>query len=170
VKSIDDPFLSASLDASRALTSAMVPGKFLVDAIPIRTCPCVIQRVTCEQLTNPWTVRYLPDWFPGTGFKAIAQEARDKFKISLEGSMEYVKKMMKVSSQSSQWWSFQVTVTNQSGEEFSHSITSDCLSRLEDRGRISFDEEVISDVSGTMFGGEPVSRIQASTPRFLQMV
>ena len=45
----------------------------------------------------------------------------------------------------------------QSGGKFSHSITSDCLSRLEDGGRVHFDDEVIRDVSGVLFGGEFVS-------------
>lgn len=40
VQSIRDPFLGASLDASHALASAMVPGKFLVDIIPIREHIC----------------------------------------------------------------------------------------------------------------------------------
>ena len=33
---------------------------------------------------------------------------------------------------------------------------SDCLSRLEDNEETDFDEEAIRDVSGAMFGGEPV--------------
>jgi len=41
-------------------------------------------------------VRYIPDWFPGAGFKALANEARDKFKISVGGPFEYVKNAMKV--------------------------------------------------------------------------
>jgi len=46
---------------------------------------------------KPWTVQYLPDWFPGTGFKALAKEVREKYQISLDGPMEYVKEAMKVS-------------------------------------------------------------------------
>jgi hypothetical protein len=92
-------------------------------------------RIACEPLTNPWTVRYLPDWFPGTGFKAVGKEARDKYQISIDGPMEYVKNAMKVSSHNSPVRFFKPTATNQSGEGFSHSITSDCLSRLEDHGR-----------------------------------
>jgi len=39
IESADNPFLSANLEASCGLGSALVPGKFLVDTIPIRTCP-----------------------------------------------------------------------------------------------------------------------------------
>ena len=39
VKSIVDPFLNASLEASHTIAAAFVPGKFLVDTIPIRAFP-----------------------------------------------------------------------------------------------------------------------------------
>jgi len=45
----------------------------------------------------------------------------------------------------------------QSGDDFSQSITSDCLSRLEDEEKTNFDEEVVRDVSGVMFGGKLLS-------------
>jgi len=99
VKSIDDPFLKANIEASHAFSAVSVPGIFLADAIPIRACIC-IQTVTFNQLTNPLIVRHIPDWFPGTGFKALAKEARDKFKASVDGPMQYVKDAMKVSPRS----------------------------------------------------------------------
>ena len=46
----------------------------------------------------------------------------------------------------------------QSGEGFSQSITSDCLSRLEDDEQTGFSEEVVRDVSGNLYGGEHFSR------------
>ena len=45
---------------------------------------------------NPLIVRYVPDWFPGTGFKALAKEVRDKFSASVDGPLDYVKNAMKV--------------------------------------------------------------------------
>jgi len=80
--------------------TTLVPGKFLPDIVPIRTC-LYTQAVTYKRLTNPLVVRHIPDWFPGTGFKAVAKEARDKFKISINGPFEYVKNALKVSPQSS---------------------------------------------------------------------
>jgi len=47
---------------------------------------------------------------------------------------------------------------HQSGEGFSHSITSDCLSRLEGDEQPSFSERVIGEVSGALFGGALLSR------------
>ena len=95
VKSASDPFLNANLEASHATAAVLVPGRFLADVIPIRTCLCA-QTMIHKHLTNPRAVRYIPDWFPGTGFKALAKEARDKFKISANGPFEHVKNAMKV--------------------------------------------------------------------------
>jgi len=38
LNSAEDPFLSAARDATHTLGHTLEPGKFLVDAIPIRTC------------------------------------------------------------------------------------------------------------------------------------
>ena len=95
IKSVGDRSLSASIEASHAIAAVMVPGKFLVDVIPIRAGVCT-QTVTYEHPTDPLVARYIPDWFPGTGFKALAKEARNKFNISVKGPLEYVKNAMKV--------------------------------------------------------------------------
>jgi len=112
--------------------TALVPGKFLADAIPI--------------------LRYIPDWFPGAGFKALAKEARDKYEISLDGPMEHVKGAMK------------------SGEGFTQSITSDCLSRLEAHGKGDLNEGLIREVSGSLFGAAAETTRTALQTFFLAMV
>ena len=95
IKSADDRFLNASLEATHTIVAALVPGKFLVDVIPMCAWLCV-QTVTYKHLTDPPTVRYIPDWFPGTRFKVLAKEAREKSKISVNGPFEHVKNAMKV--------------------------------------------------------------------------
>ena len=99
-KSADDPFLKANIEASHAVTAALVPGTWLVDVIPIRACLCT-QTVTHKRLTYPLVVRHIPDWFPGMGFKVLAKEVREKFRISVDGPLEYVKNAIKVCPQSS---------------------------------------------------------------------
>ena len=93
--SADDRFLNANIEASYAVTAALVPGKWLVDVIPIRACLCT-QIVTRKHLTYPLIVRHIPDWFPGMGFKVYAKEVREKFRMSVDGPLEYVKNAMKV--------------------------------------------------------------------------
>ncbi|KAK7000164.1 cytochrome P450 [Favolaschia claudopus] len=51
------PYLALSQQAARTVTDALVPGRFLVDILPI--------------------LRYLPEWFPGAGkFQALAREGK----------------------------------------------------------------------------------------------
>jgi len=57
-----------------------------------------------------------------------------------------------------------------SGEGFSQSITSDCLSRLGDHGKADFNEEVIRGVSGTMFGAAAETTRSTLQTFFLAMV
>ena len=99
-KSADDPFLKANIEASDAVSAALVPGKWLVDVIPIRGCLCT-RTVTYMRLTYPLIVQYIPDWFPGMGFKVHAKEVREKFRKSVDSPLEYVKNAMKVRPQSS---------------------------------------------------------------------
>ena len=95
VKFHDDQFLNANVAAGRALATALVPGKFLVDNIPIRAC-LRTRTVAYKHLMNHLIVRYVPDWLPGTGFKALAREVHGKSKIAAGGPFEFVKKVMKV--------------------------------------------------------------------------
>ena len=78
----------------------MVPGKFLFGVIPMCVYLCA-QTVTHKNLADPLIVRHIPDWFTGTGFKALAKEAGDKFRISVDGPFEYAKSAMKVRPRSS---------------------------------------------------------------------
>ena len=94
-KSADDRFLKANIEASHAVSATLVPGKWLVDVIPIRACVCT-QTVTHKRLTHRSIVRHIPDWFPGMGFKVHAKEVREKFEVSVDGPMDYVKNAMKV--------------------------------------------------------------------------
>ena len=99
-KSADDRFLKANIEATDAVAAALVPGKWLVDVIPICACLCT-QMVIHKRLKYPFVVRHIPDWFPGMGFKVYTKEVREKFKISVDGPLEYVKNAMKVRPQSS---------------------------------------------------------------------
>ena len=39
IRSPDDQFLNASIDAAHAASVVLVPGKFIADTFPIRACP-----------------------------------------------------------------------------------------------------------------------------------
>ncbi|KAF8210916.1 cytochrome P450 [Mycena galopus ATCC 62051] len=54
VQTQDDPFIALARDAIHTAADASVPGRFLVDVVP--------------------ALRYIPEWFPGAGFKRLAKE------------------------------------------------------------------------------------------------
>ena len=95
IKSADDEYLKASIEAAHASTTALVPGKFIADVIPMREY-LHAWAVTDKHLTKRLIVRYIPDWFPGAKFKVVGKTARDKFKVAIDGPFEYVKNAMKV--------------------------------------------------------------------------
>ena len=48
------------------------------------------------QLTVEPTVKNVPDWFPGAGFKQFARAGRGLFGIAVDGPLNYVKETLKV--------------------------------------------------------------------------
>ncbi|KAF8145740.1 cytochrome P450 [Mycena galopus ATCC 62051] len=56
VQAVDDPYVALAEEAIKSLSNARVPGRFIVDSIPI--------------------LKYVPEWFPGAQFKRIAREGR----------------------------------------------------------------------------------------------
>ncbi|KAK1226584.1 hypothetical protein PQX77_010424 [Marasmius sp. AFHP31] len=74
VQGRDDPVLKVAEGALAALTHALNPGTFLVDAFP--------------------ALRYVPSWFPGAGFKRKAKEWRKLYNRMNTEPFEMVKKQM----------------------------------------------------------------------------
>jgi hypothetical protein len=56
IKRVNDPWIALAEEGMHALLSAMVPGKYAVDALPI--------------------LKYLPEWFPGAQFQKEVKEWR----------------------------------------------------------------------------------------------
>jgi len=54
IKKEGDPYVALAEEAINSLALAVIPGKFLVDLIPI--------------------LKYVPSWMPGAGFKRKAKE------------------------------------------------------------------------------------------------
>ncbi|KAJ6563069.1 cytochrome P450 [Mycena vulgaris] len=72
--SADDPYLSMVEKAAESLKIAMVPGRFLVDSIPI--------------------LKYVPEWVPGANFKRIAREWKEVVKAVQDAPFAEVKRRM----------------------------------------------------------------------------
>ncbi|KAF9645509.1 CyP450 monooxygenase [Thelephora ganbajun] len=76
VESENDKFYSLSEDAMRAVDVALVPGAFLVDALPV--------------------LKYVPEWFPGAGFKRIGRIAKENLDRSINLPFRHVKESFEV--------------------------------------------------------------------------
>jgi hypothetical protein len=97
VESEYDMFYAKSEEANKAFAIALMPGAFLVDALPIRTSSSLKKGLFSAILTVliP-TVKYVPEWFPGAGFKRFARLAKKNFEDSVNLPLQYVKKSLQV--------------------------------------------------------------------------
>ena len=97
VKENDDPYMKIVEAAVDGFSETLRPGAFLVDTIPSRelyslsphtpgnanyNCLFVIRDVNSSLtvfvvLSRPRIVRYVPDWFPGTGWKVKAKRSAE---------------------------------------------------------------------------------------------
>ncbi|EGO01759.1 hypothetical protein SERLA73DRAFT_103748 [Serpula lacrymans var. lacrymans S7.3] len=74
-QNINDPYLKVADIAIHYFSITTTAGAFLVDIVPL--------------------LRYLPNWFPGTGFKAIARAGYESLKEMTDQPHEDVKEKMK---------------------------------------------------------------------------
>ncbi|KXN87205.1 O-methylsterigmatocystin oxidoreductase [Leucoagaricus sp. SymC.cos] len=72
IKRVNDPWIALSEESMTQITAAVVPGKYVVDALPF--------------------LKYIPEWFPGAGFKKEAREDGTVRPSYLSRSPEEVKK------------------------------------------------------------------------------
>ncbi|KAJ3516119.1 hypothetical protein NLJ89_g1327 [Agrocybe chaxingu] len=64
----DDPYIAMAEQGAHTLEAAAIPGAFLVDDLPL--------------------LKYVPDWFPGAGFKKKAQEWKQIARRMIEKPFE----------------------------------------------------------------------------------
>ena len=97
IKSHENQYLQAADRAMHFMERALVPGAFLVDAIPIRTSVYDLSLFPCLADHPPLPkVKYVPEWFPGAGFQTFAREARGHFDLAVDGPLAYVKRSLEV--------------------------------------------------------------------------
>nr|BAL05183.1 cytochrome P450 [Phanerodontia chrysosporium] len=72
VQAKDDPYLNAAEHAGECVQKTLVPGAFLVDILPF--------------------LKYLPDWFPGAGFKQKARSWRKSIMYIRDAPYDVTKK------------------------------------------------------------------------------
>ncbi|PFH50869.1 hypothetical protein AMATHDRAFT_60362 [Amanita thiersii Skay4041] len=70
----DDPFVAMADTATEHFSLSTNPGTFIVNVLP--------------------SLRHLPDWFPGAGFKQVAKEYRATLEEMVERPFQFVKQQM----------------------------------------------------------------------------
>ena len=91
-----DKLYAACEGAMDAFSTAAAPGAFLVDSFPIRMSPIRKNNPSgCSEVFIP-TVKYVPEWFPGAGFKRFARLTKQNLSDSIDLPFLYAKESFRV--------------------------------------------------------------------------
>ncbi|KAJ7146856.1 cytochrome P450 [Mycena epipterygia] len=71
---VNDPYLAVAEEAAQTAIQAAIPGRFLVDSIPM--------------------LKHVPDWFPGARFKLLAKEWKELARALTDSPFAEVKRQM----------------------------------------------------------------------------
>lgn len=98
MESENDTIYATTEEATHALGAALVgSGGFLVDALPIRTNLNQMKEFPQNVLkVFVPTVKYIPEWFPGAGFKRFARLAKQNVNDSVDLPFQRVKESFQV--------------------------------------------------------------------------
>ena len=102
-------------------------------------------------------VKYVPEWFPGAGFKRFAKEGGRLFGMAVEGPLEWVKGSLKVSQCCPRKLLDSRTDTCDKSNGSNVSVASSCFNRVVELQNQGFDEGDIRAVTAaTYIGTRPV--------------
>ncbi|KAJ7857906.1 cytochrome P450 [Mycena leptocephala] len=127
----DDPFVALARDAIHTLVIATVPGRFLVDTIP--------------------ALKYVPEWFPGAGFKRTAKEWRKMSQLMID--LPFAEAEHKIAS-----------------GKASMSFTSVSLGNIDDSENRKAQELSVKMVAGNIYVGGADTTVSALGTFFLAML
>lgn len=99
-------------------------------------------------------VKYVPEWFPGAGFKSFAKEGGKLFAMAFDGPFEWAKESLKVSQCSSHENLDLGADTFDKSNESKVSIASSGFDRVVELQDQGFDGEDVRAVTATIFIGE----------------
>ncbi|KAF5382852.1 hypothetical protein D9757_007327 [Collybiopsis confluens] len=114
-----EPYLPTVMAALESMSIAGTPGAFYVDQIP---------------LSSAFTVKYVPEWFPGAGFKRKAREWSELRKKMVEGPFSVAKERVAKGIATP-------------------SLTSVALEQMDPNQDTAYQEQLIKTASVTAYGG-----------------
>ncbi|KAJ7483464.1 cytochrome P450 [Mycena latifolia] len=127
----NDLYVALAKDAVHTLVIASVPGRFLVDALPV--------------------LKYVPDWFPGAGFKRTARKWRRLARAMIESPFAEAKRRMAAGNAPA-------------------SFTSVFLGRIDDAEEREQKEQSVKMIAGNMYTGGADTTVSALGTFFLAML
>lgn len=96
-----DPLVELAETAFDQFSASTVPGAWLVDVIPARKSlsnyPLSLLSylaARCKLTLKSISVRYMPEWVPGAGFKRTAREWRKKLREVRETPLLFTRKQL----------------------------------------------------------------------------
>ena len=89
----DDPYMELADRAMEGVKAAMNPGSYLVDFIPIRASN-YSHYISNKILTCQYTVKYVPEWFPGATFKSQARVWKKALDDAMDVPWDSMKRTM----------------------------------------------------------------------------
>ena len=87
-----DPFVDLADTAVDQFSRSTAPGAFMVDIIP--ACKLRINDCRRSAIHISYLVRYVPEWFPGAGFKRMAREWNATLQDMVDQPYKFVKDQM----------------------------------------------------------------------------
>ncbi|KAJ7146878.1 cytochrome P450 [Mycena epipterygia] len=128
---LNDPYIILAEQAVAAGVQAAVPGRFLVDSIPL--------------------LKYVPDWFPGAGFKRLAKEWKKVGRALEDVPFAEAKRQFAAGTAG-------------------HSFTAESLQILSESSNNYYQEETISATAASMYIAGADTTVTALSTFFLAML
>ena len=86
-------YVKLSRETHEVIQNAVIPGSFFVDVFPARMYPLFPARENSAHARD-LAVRFVPEWFPGAGFKRLARVAKARGEHMVDGAFDAAKKAM----------------------------------------------------------------------------
>jgi len=99
-------------------------------------------------------VKYIPDWFPGAGFKQFAKTGQELFAVAVDGPLDFVKESLKVGLPTHCMRVSILEPNDYKANGRSVSVAASCFDRIAEFADQGFDESIIRSVTATMYIGK----------------
>ena len=87
-----DQFVQLAENGMYIFAQSITPGAYLVDVLPVRRSQS--HDGTMANTKHCCIVQYIPEWFPGAGFKRTARKWKEQVQEMVDQPHQWVKEQM----------------------------------------------------------------------------